>query len=336
MGTTDEDPTLAFSIGQQNRVWTPSTSDRVTLDDPDDLEIFQSDTIAEVFWSDGGLTIGDEKLKIHVYGYETANYTVHAKVQFQSRPEALTAWQVATYDTIAEAYNNVLLQYQQDVEALKQREQAKKDYEFDVGNPPSVNEQIVRTELKKHCLAIIRNEHLPGLNTDHTPGSGAIPPQFDLADVREDGTKIRFFEYAFEWDQIQYVFYPYFWSRPDPPGGWADRFHARNMDPALEEFLKAGYARVVVPVRPGFETAVSYFLEKGKVWEDQGEPTINDPLYKSIVDEIKERTGGEENEVPVGEPWETRLPTTAILVRKNATLPEWKRVSPDEWHWEPV
>lgn len=67
-----------------------------------------------------------------------------------------------------------------------------------------------------------------------------------------DGTRIRFFEHAFEWDQMQYVFYPYFWARP---GGWADRFHARNMDPFLEEFLKAGYARVVVPVRPGFEAA---------------------------------------------------------------------------------
>jgi hypothetical protein len=333
MGTTDEDPTLAFSIGQQNRVWKPFTADRVSLDDPDDLELFQSDTIIQVFDYDGATTVGDEKLKIHVFAYETANYSVHAKVQFQSKPEALTAWQVATYDAIAEAYNNVLLQYQQDVEALKQRAKAQKDYEFEVGNPPSVNERMVRNELKKHCLAIIRNEHLGGLNTIHTPGSGDIPPQFDLADARKDGAEIRFLEHAFEWDQIQYVFYPYFWARP---GGWADRFHARNMDPALEEFLKAGYARVVVPVRPGFETAVSYYMEKRRVWEDQGEPTIEDPLYKSIVDEIKERTGGDQAEIPEGEPWETRLPTSAILVRKEETLPQWQRLSPDEWRWGPI
>ena len=333
MGTTDEDPTVAFSIGQQNQVWKPLATDRVSLDDPDDLELFQSDTIIQVFDSDGGTTVGEEKLKIHVFAYETANYSIHAKAQFLSKPESLTAWQVATYDAIAEAYNNVLLQYQQDVEALKQRQKAEKDYEFEVGNPPSVNERVVRTELKKHCLAIIRNEHLPGLNTIHTPGSGDIPPQFDLVDAREDGAEIRFFEHAFEWDQMQYVFYPYFWARP---GGWADRFHARNMDPALEEFLKSGSARVVVPVRPGFEAAVSYYLEKRLVWKDQGEPTIEDPLYKSIVDEIKERTGADQDEIPVGEPWETRLPTTAILVRKDETLPQWKRLSPDEWRWEPI
>lgn len=108
------------------------------------------------------------------------------------------------------------------------------------------------------------------------------------------------------------------------------------MDPALEEFLKSGSARVVVPVRPGFEAAVSYYLEKRLVWKDQGEPTIEDPLYKSIVDEIKERTGADQDEIPVGEPWETRLPTTAILVRKDETLPQWKRLSPDEWRWEPI
>ena len=58
-------------------------------------------------------------------------------------------------------------------------------------------------------------------------------------------------------------------------------------------------------------------------------------LYKPIVDEIKERTGGDLGEVPVGDPWETRLPTTAVLVRRDNTLPEWERVAPNEWRWKP-
>jgi hypothetical protein len=239
---------------------------------------------------------------------------------------------VATYDAIAEAYTNVLLQYEQEVEALKQRKEAEKTLAFETGNPPSTNQRIIRTELKKHCLAFIRNEHAGLLNTSHTAGDATIPPQFDIEDAKADGTLIRFFEHAFEWDQMQYVFYPYFWARP---GGWADRFHARNMDPALEEFLKAGYARVVVPVRVGFEAAVSYFLETGLPWEGEGEPPINDPLYKPIVEEIKERTGGDQGEIAVGEPWETRLPTTAILVRTHPSLPAWERIAPDQWKWQP-
>jgi hypothetical protein len=226
----------------------------------------------------------------------------------------------------------VLLRYQQEVETLKQRKEAEKGLAFEFGNPPSVNERMIRTELKKHCLALVRNEHTGLLSTDHTAGGTLYPPLFNIVDAKADGARIRFFEHAFEWDQIQYVFYSYFWARP---GGWADRFHARNMDSELEEFLKAGYARVVVPVRVGFEAAVSYFMETEEVWSGEGEPPINHPLYKPIVDEIKERTGGDLGEVPVGEPWETRLPTAAVLVRRDQTLPEWERVSPNEWRWKP-
>jgi hypothetical protein len=332
MGTTDENPTVAVSFGHQSRVWAPAAGDRISLGDPNDLIIFQSQNLVELLPNDSGTTVGDEKIYVHVYGYETATYTVHVKVMFQSRPEAFTAWQVATYDALAEAYANVLMQYQQDVEAAKQRQEAKKEMEFETGNPPSANERIIRTELKKHCLAFIRNEHVGQLNTVHSAGDATTPPQFDIADALADGSQIRFFEHAFEWDQMQYVFYPYFWARP---GGWADRFHARNMDPFLEEFLKAGYARVVVPVRPGFEGAVSYFLEHAAPWEGQGDPPINDPLYKPIVDEIKERTGADQGEIAVGDPWETRLPTTAILVRSDASLPEWERIDPNQWKWRP-
>ena len=59
------------------------STDRISLDDPDDLELFQSDTIIQVFDPDGAATIGGEKLKIHVFAYETANYSIHAKAQFR-------------------------------------------------------------------------------------------------------------------------------------------------------------------------------------------------------------------------------------------------------------
>ncbi len=332
MGMTDEDPYFSFSVGGEHGDWRPQASERIDVQGGD-LHFYRPNAnLVTAFPSDGGQYADDDKLYIHIFAHETANYSVHSKVTFQRKSEALREWSTSTYDTIAEAYSNVLLKYQQEVETLKQRKEAEKGLAFEFGNPPSVNERMIRTELKKHCLAFVRNEHAGLLNTSHTAGGALYPPLFDIADAKADGALVRFFEHAVEWDQIQYVFYPYFWARP---GGWADRFHARNMDPALEEFLKAGYARVVVPVRVGFEAAVSYFMQKGEVWNGEGEPPINHPLYKPIVDEIKERTGADLGEIPVGEPWETRLPTTAVLVRSDNTLPEWERVAPNEWRWKP-
>ncbi|TXR47925.1 hypothetical protein [Phyllobacterium endophyticum] len=333
MGVTDEDPHFAFSLGNEYDYWRPTAQDERIDVQEGALRFYRPNANrVTVFPSDGGLYADDDKLTIHIFAHETANYSVHTKVTFQRQAEGLREWSTSTYDTIAEAYSNVLLRYQQEVETLKQKKEAEKGLAFEFGNPPSVNERIIRTELKKHCLAFIRNEHAGLLNTAHTGGGSLYPPHFDIEDAKADGAIIRFFEHAFEWDQIQYVFYPYFWARP---GGWADRFRARNMDAELEEFLKAGYARVVVPVRVGFEAAVSYFMQEGHVWNDEGEPPIDHPLYKPIVDEIKERTGGDRGEVPVGEPWETHLPTTAVLVRKGHTLPEWERLSPNEWKWKP-
>ncbi|MDG2517359.1 hypothetical protein [Lysobacter soli] len=333
VGLTDEDPHFAFSVGNEFDYWRPvATGERIDVQEGS-LRFYRPNANrVTVFPSDGALFADDDKLYIHIFAHETANYSVHCKVTFQRREEALREWATTTYDAIAESYSNVLLRYQQDVEALKQKKDAQAGLGLEFGNPPSVNERIIRTELKKHCLAFIRNEHAGLLNTTHTAGGSIYPPFFDIADAKADGEWVRFFEHAFEWDQIQYVFYPYFWARP---GGWAERFRARNMDPVLEEFLKAGYARVVVPVRVGFEAAVSYFMETGHVWNDEGEPPINHPLYKPIVEEIRERTGGDLGEVPVGDPWETRMPTAAVLVRKGETLPEWERVSPQEWKWKP-
>ncbi len=332
MGTTDEFPLFSFSVGGEHSVWIPASDERIDVSSGD-LRIYRPNAnLVTIFPSDGGLYADDDKLYIHIFANETANYSVHAKITFQRKSEALREWSTATYDTIADAYSNVLLRYQQEVETLKQQKEAEEGLSFEFGNPPSVNARMIRTELKKHCLAFLRNEHAGLLNTEHTAGGTLYPPLFDIADAKTDGAVVRFFEHAFEWDQIQYVFYPYFWSRP---GGWADRFHARNMDPELEEFLKAGYARAVVPVRAGFEAAVSFFMATGLVWNGEGEPDIDHPLYKPIVDEIKERTGADLGEVPVGDPWETRMPTAAVLVRQGHTLPEWERVSPDEWRWQP-
>ncbi len=53
-------------------------------------------------------------------------------------------------------------------------------------------------------------------------------------------------------------------------------------------------------------------------------PGIDDELYLSIIDEIKTRDGIQE-EIPVGEPWETRVPTNLIMLTDKipAELPGW-------------
>jgi len=153
------------------------------------------------------------------------------------------------------------------------------------------------------------------------------------------GRRVRWYEQAFEWENIAYICYPYFWGRRSK---WQDGLNLKLQydDPLFLNFLRAGYARVVVPVRHGFEAQVHCYLHIGRPWLGGELPLLGDmtqnTLYLDIAEEIKAKTGGEETgdlDEPIGDPWEYRLPTTLIKLRKESEqqdpLPSWVRVAPD-------
>jgi hypothetical protein len=140
---------------------------------------------------------------------------------------------------------------------------------------------------------------------------------------------VRFFEQAFEWEHLVYFFYPFFWGWK---AGWKNRMLLDDIDAVFADFLRAGAARVVFPVRPGFEAAVVHYLETGELWNGGPPPDISDPMYVSIISEIQAATGAPGSETPVGDAWEVRLPTTLVRLRPHDDLPAWEKVGED---WQP-
>lgn len=229
-------------------------------------------------------------------------------------------WQVQTYQKVVESWQKMQDDYEGKMAAIKTMLQAASPLGTD--NPPEVNRQIEITELKRAFIAIITGADLTGTSDVSFPAapSPVINIAFDRA--LEDGKQIRFFEHAFEWDKMGYVFYPYFWSRNSE---WVNKLFLKvENDPLFENFLRAGYARVVVPVRPGFHDAVNFFLLTGKPWLGGDLPVIGDKTYLPISEEMKEQTGAPGDETPVGDPWEFRIPTRLIKLRKDDSLPNWQ------------
>jgi hypothetical protein len=325
---TDENPVIAIAIGRERVVWEPGA----TVDlGHDDYKLAHQPTVGMNLDAEPYGLSAESKLSVSIIAYETNTYSIEVAAVAQRTEELLQQWKVATFDKIRAAYEDRVREHEQKVEALRAEAEARAEREnrMPFGAPPAVNRQTVNTELKKHCISMITEQRYDAFDATK---SGA-PPYFDFVEAAAEGAYIRFFEQAFEWDQIQYVFYPYFWSRKST---WIDRFTKQEVDPVFLEFLRAGSARVVVPVRPGFEYAVTHFIETGKLWGGEEEPPqINTPLYVSIIDEIRERTGAPRGEKPMGEPWDVRVPTALVLVRPNSDLPKWKRTAPGEWSWVP-
>jgi hypothetical protein len=68
---------------------------------------------------------------------------------------------------------------------------------------------------------------------------------------------VNFFEQAFDWANLVYIFAPYFFG---PPDAWEAGALADGPDPEFTAFLSAGAVRVQVPAQLGYEPYVEGFF----------------------------------------------------------------------------
>lgn len=277
------------------------------------------------------------------YGFRTNlvnALTLNVEITCKRTDELLDKWRLQTYDKIVAKWQKLQDDYLAKLETLNQRKQDVLSLEL---NDEASNRQIERTELKRQCIALLDDSDywVHGVQATHDWDTGVDP---DLAVAEHAGTWVRWFEQAFEWDKIGYVFYPYFWADSEKEN-WLKLLGAKSDDALFLAFLRAGYARVTIPVREGFEAAVNFYMLTGIPWLGGGLPSMgvrgDNPLYLSIVEEMKESSSAPGDEKPVEEPWEIRLPTTLIKLRKevDGTTPTWSRTigasaAPDTaWTW---
>ena len=76
----------------------------------------------------------------------------------------------------------------------------------------------------------------------------------------EHGEFIKYVHNAIEWENVLYFTYPYFW---DDTALWQFKKFLYHPDPTHRTFLRAGAARVVLTIRPGFEPSFTSLIESG-------------------------------------------------------------------------
>lgn len=232
-----------------------------------------------------------EKIGVAVYvsGMPNYSYTVVQGIIFQRTDEVLEKWQQETYDAIMLAYLNQKAEYEEKLAMAAIQEGISIS-----GRNPEQNREIEETELKRCALSMITGQYFELFNAMQTDRQGY--PGIDFAEAEAEGSYIQFFEQAFEWPLMTYLFYPYFWGKRQATweGGptWIDKITSiQDVDPLFEKFLKAGASRITVPVRPGFEDAIMHYLSTTEIWNGSEKPTLDEDLYLSIVEEIQQQQG---------------------------------------------
>lgn len=218
------------------------------------------------------------------------------------------------------------------------------------GRSEAFNLGVIREELKRQCVGMISHEFDWDTSDDllrtlqpvrerqvdmtypvftagddkgkpyakfDTPGFGMQFPFTHLPDARQKGRFVQFLEQAFEWQQVSYLFYPYFWSRQKK---WIELMNRLDYtDSAMTAFLRAGSARVLVAVTPGYYAAVMYYLATREPWGGGPAPVIGDPLFIPIHEEIRKQQDDLAGAVADGKAWQFTVPTSLLYLQDSSS-----------------
>lgn len=257
---------------------------------------------------------------VHFHGYSVTAFSAYVHILCRRTQTAYEKWRQQAWDAMYRGHQQQVAKYEEKLAAILAKEGIAIE-----GRNPLFNRQTEQIELKKSAITLLTGSYPSWLNGIFETVGGPIP---GLAAAESQGAYVRFMEQAFEWKNMTYLFYPYFWARKKE---WLKLNAIEDVDPQFKDFLTSGYARVVVPVRPGFETAVEHFRQTGQIWSGGKLPDISDPDYLPIAQEIKEKLDAPGEEEPVGEPWEVVVPTQLVKLRPNNDLPKWEKQPDGTW-----
>ncbi len=239
--------------------------------------------------------------------------SINVSVKLNLLPEAFEKWQNETYTNIMDAYYERLREYNDAIVAnegnLIQGEDAER-----LSFNPLLNRSLEKKELKRIAIQLLAEPYSVETARNNY-SNGELKSVNRNEAFQRHASAVKFFEQAFDWDIMAYIFYPYMYASESD---WKTLFQEQEAaDPIFQAFLQSGMARTTVPVRPGFEDAVNWYMETGEIWNGQGLVADQDnDLYVSIAEEMQTVEGEVEGT------WETRLPTSLTIVQAKSALLE--------------
>ncbi|SOE87009.1 hypothetical protein SAMN05446935_7555 [Burkholderia sp. YR290] len=126
--------------------------------------------------------------------------------------------------------------------------------------------------------------------------------------VMEYGEYIKFVQTAIDWDNVMVFLYPYFW---DTPAHAAQKLYLDHPDPIHREFLRAGAARVIVAIKPGFEEDVVSLLDQGQLGN-----LPDESRFAKVIQDVQEANAAYMATAAPGDPSTSEVKEPGELVGK--------------------
>jgi hypothetical protein len=236
---------------------------------------------------------GDDRRTIQVIAGSSTVLVASFNYHLTLTPEAFQAWQHRVWVTLRDA--NAGLQQQAAARLQEERDRLWQQ----LAGPDTLSlRRLEREELIRNTLLWLIGadfdaapddvgtvvQHLLAFETNDQPDSGKPGGErsrhltgAQWGTAAGFGDFVKFIQHAVEWENLLYFLYPYFWGSDDLA---REKLLFDHPDQAHRDFLRAGYVRVVLPVRPGFEADFVRLLDTGVFAGPENSP------YLSIGEEI--------------------------------------------------
>jgi hypothetical protein len=223
---------------------------------------------------------GHVSLMCNYYNVESGGYVLN--IQASPTAEAVAAWQAKVWGQLREADQAA---YDANLRQLNDRKST-------LQNDLSLFDALTLRRMEREEIMKCVLQWLFGPSFQLQSGSLDTildNPQstiFQAGDtgawqtILQYGEYIKFIHNAIEWENVLFFPYPYFW---DASSRWPFKLFLVHPDPEHRSFLRAGCARVVLTIRPGFEQSFAQFMENYSLTDALA---INHP-YVSIGTEIR-------------------------------------------------
>ncbi|MGN9908829.1 type II secretion system protein GspG [Phytohabitans sp. LJ34] len=202
--------------------------------------------------------------------------TVAAELVVKIKPATagLASWQKATWNSLFNAAQSQHYALQQDIAGRIAELEASVDRDDTLSLRRAEREEIMKRTLQwlfGPTFDVSPDWVVQAMNDASRDDTQLLLERAAWQGVREFGEFVKFLHHAVEWENILYFLYPYFWgSRTDtdpaattPADSSQMKQFAWHPDSTRREFMRAGAARVVLPIRTGYEAEFARFMELG-------------------------------------------------------------------------
>jgi hypothetical protein len=188
-----------------------------------------------------------------------STFDLNLSVTTALRSEAFQAWQMHAWGALHDAAQ---ARYEENRALLRDR---LAELESELGAQDALSlRKLEREEVMKNVMRWLFGPGFtftpPGLPANLYDSNNSVGSASWWAIMLARGEQVKFLHQAIEWENMLYILYPYFWSHTSR---WELKKYLDHPDFMHAAFLKSGSARVVLTIRPGFETDFVSFVETG-------------------------------------------------------------------------